>query len=727
MSGVDSRDALAELGSFVEVPPEALRRITGSARLVEVASGDLVVEEGSPADHAYVLISGSLEVSKRVLGEDYPLAHIDDAGTVIGEVAILAGGKRTATIRAARPSRLIELGRSSFEELLGHAPKLAGRLAEEALARMEETELRTFLARTLGTDDPVILAEVARTASWLRLPGGQVLFKEGDPADAAYVIVSGRLGLSAPGSDQHIELGRGEFLGELGLIEGGNRSMTAATLRDSVLVRFPTEAFDALMEGRPSLMLQVARTIVRRARKPARGSTGAMVIAVAVVGDIDRRATVARFSAHLAELGKTEHVGPARVEALLGRPGSAEAGAGDPAEMRVVHLLQEFELLCSYLFLEVDGAGPAWANRCLRHADRVVVICGSQPSSEERGRIRELLAGANPAAHRVLVVGYPPTVSVPSGSAALVAETGATRAINIRLGSPAELARVARVVTGRAYGLVLSGGGARGFAHIGVYKAMSELGMPIDWVGGSSIGSVFAALIALDLEPDVIEKLTERVFRGVLDYTLPVVSLVKGARITSNIEEVVGTMDVEDLWRGFFCISTNLTRSVRQIHDRGSVSRSVRASVAIPGVIPPVPWGEDLLVDGGVMDNLPVGTMRSIHPKGTIIAIDLAPSLGPRAKADFGLSVSGWKALASKTRRSKLVYPSIAAVLMRSMITASESQRSMKHEDSDLYIDLDLRGVGILEFDVVRPVVLAGYEQSMPRLEAWLGDRTETG
>jgi predicted acylesterase/phospholipase RssA len=123
------------------------------------------------------------------------------------------------------------------------------------------------------------------------------------------------------------------------------------------------------------------------------------------------------------------------------------------------------------------------------------------------------------------------------------------------------------------------------------------------------------------------------------------------------------------------------------------------------------------------MDNLPVGTMRSLQPSGSIIAIDLAPSFGPRAKSDFGLSVSGWKALASKASGTRRAYPSIASVLMRSMITASESQRTSKRAESDLYIDLDLRGVGILDFETIGPVILAGYEQSMPRLEEWMRRR----
>jgi predicted acylesterase/phospholipase RssA len=252
-----------------------------------------------------------------------------------------------------------------------------------------------------------------------------------------------------------------------------------------------------------------------------------------------------------------------------------------------------------------------------------------------------------------------------------------------------------------------------------------ELGVPIDWVGGSSIGSVFAATIASEFTPDRVISLTEQFFRRVLDYTIPVVSLVKGKRIMKSIDRVWGGIDIEDLWRGFFCMSTNLTRSRAEVHRNGPLADAVRASVAIPGVIPPVPKGGDLLVDGGVLDNLPVAPMRATLPFGTIIAVDVAPAVGPRAKADYGMSVSGWKALMSKSHLHKgVAYPGIVAILLRSTIAGSSAQLDSKIHQADLYLDLDLRGIGMLDFEKVRPVVRAGYEAALPRIDAWLEARS---
>ncbi len=168
-------------------------------------------------------------------------------------------------------------------------------------------------------------------------------------------------------------------------------------------------------------------------------------------------------------------------------------------------------------------------------------------------------------------------------------------------------------------------------------------------------------------------------------------------------------------------MSTNLTRSRAEVHRTGPLAAAVRASVALPGVIPPVPKGGDLLVDGGVLDNLPIGPMRATLPFGTIIAVDVAPAVGPRAKADYGMSVSGWKALMAKWHLQKgMAYPGIVAILLRSTIAGSSAQLESKIQKADLYLDLDLRGTAMLDFDKVRPLVRTGYEAALPRINSWL-------
>ena len=200
------------------------------------------------------------------------------------------------------------------------------------------------------------------------------------------------------------------------------------------------------------------------------------------------------------------------------------------------------------------------------------------------------------------------------------------------------------------------------------------------------------------------------------------VSLVKGKRIGESIDHIYGSWHFEDLWLPFHCVSTNLTSAREVVHTSGPLAPAIKASVAIPGVIPPVPWEGDLLVDGGVLNNLPGDTMRRLNPTGTIIAVDVAPASGPRANGYQETSVSGWKALWAKLRRQGRRYPDITTMLLRTMITAStrDRQRLVEAGEFDLYLDLDLRGVSLLDFEAVNDVAQRGYDASMPVLETWL-------
>jgi predicted acylesterase/phospholipase RssA len=235
------------------------------------------------------------------------------------------------------------------------------------------------------------------------------------------------------------------------------------------------------------------------------------------------------------------------------------------------------------------------------------------------------------------------------------------------------------------------------------------------------MGAPLAAGVARGVSLDEMVELTQRQFHRLLDYTLPVVSLVKGQRITESIEETFAGCDIEDLWLRYHCVSTNLTQSRLEVHRRGSTSKAIRASVAIPGVLPPVPHDGDLLVDGGVINNLPVESMLEDGMVDTVIAVDVAPPRGPRARADYGLSVSGFRALAASIRRGQRTYPSVTAVLLRSMLAgAVHNQASaLRGESVDLMLRMSLPGVSLLDFERVAEVADAGYRASVEPVRSW--------
>ena len=685
-----------------------------------LAPGDVLVREGDEGGDVFEIESGRLEVLR---GPDLNRVGTVGPGALVGEISALAGTPRTATVRALEPVTVRDIPRERYQRWLEADEARLAQVTELARGRIDRNRAAELVAELLATSSAVA-AEVVELAMWVHLDAGDVLFTEGDPSDAGYLVVSGRLGV-VQGDVHRGEIGRGEVVGEMGLIERTPRSATVTALRETSLARFDVEAFLALTARHPTLMLQLSRTIVARLARPYDRADRARSIVVAVTADVDRRLLATRLVAELSRFGRTRHLWAARVDADLGRDGLCDS----PRKVvlpAVSEYLQEVETSHDYLLLEADEGAAHWTRRALTLADRIVVVVSGRPDAVEVARAEALLAAAPPRSQveRWLVLLHSADVERPSGTAPLVERLGVDRVAHVREGSTADVARLARLVSGNGTGLVLGGGGARGFAHLGVWRALAELGIEVDAIVGASIGAALGAGMALQTEAEELTTQAAELFHDLLDYTVPVVSLIKGERITRNLTRALGDLDVRDLWLPFACVSTNLTRSALEVHDSGVLATAVRASVAIPGILPPVPMDGDLLVDGGVLNNLPADVLRATRTVGTVIAVDLSPASGPRVSEDFGLSVSGWKALRSR-RDGGTRFPGLMSVLMRAMVAGSVRDRDRMVADGtvDCYLDLDLRGVALLDFERVRETADRGYEVARPRLEAWLESR----
>jgi predicted acylesterase/phospholipase RssA/CRP-like cAMP-binding protein len=721
----------------VTLDAELTGSLASRSRSVTLSDGQVLVEQGDAADKVYFIESGRVSASRATPHGDVVVGTVE-AGQVIGEVTVVAGGLRTATLTALGAVEVLEIERVDFEDWLNAHPEMADRVSDEARERIDRTNVATMVAELMGSTDQALVQQVVDRVGWRRLEAGEVLFEQGDLADAAYFVVGGRVSATVVDRDGERaverlvgELGRGEVVGELGLLDRAPRSATVRAVRDTTLASFSTEMFEELVTTSPTMMLNVTRRILSRLRSPTqRKFDRASSLTVAVTASIDADAFVAEMVAEIARFGTAKHLSSERVDRILNRAAISQAATDNVGVPRLAEFMHEADVGNDHVVLQTDAGVTAWTRRALRQADRIVIVCSSSPDAAERALIAGVLDVVEDAGHvaRMLAVLHPPAER-PQRTAALIELTGADDVVHVRTGSSSDVARLARLASGHGYGLVLSGGGARGFAHLGVLQALQEQGVPVDQVAGCSMGSVIAAAIALDVRGEELLVLAEQQFHKLLDYTLPVVSIVKGERITGNIEATFGAWDIEDLWLPYYCVSTNLTTSRLEIHRRGSTAVAVRASVAIPGVLPPVPHHGDLLVDGGVLNNMPFEVMRDDSTIGTIIAVDVAPDQGPRARADFGLSVSGFRALAASLGRSSSIYPSVTSILLRSMLTGAVRNQKASMEDGsiDLLVSMHLPGIGLLDFGRSREVAEAGYQASISTVRQWAAARAELG
>jgi predicted acylesterase/phospholipase RssA/CRP-like cAMP-binding protein len=605
----------------------------------------------------------------------------------------------------------------------------AGRPAATLQRTLWHAQLAAHLARLFEAADPALLAELQANAEWVSLRGGECLFRRGEPGDAAYIVVSGRVRI-ADGERTLNEVGAGETLGEMALLSGAPRSATVYAVRDTLLARLGAGAFNRLVDRHPAVLRRIAGHLVDRLRRHnatlASAHAAAQTFAIVPVG---ANAPLPEFTPRLGEAlrahGATLVLDALRVDRALGRPGSAEAGADDPESVRLVDWLNEQELGHRFVVYETERGAPRWTERAVRQADHVVFVAsaGAAPAAAE---VERLLAQRHGASHRPrasLVVVRERHTDPIQGSGAWLEPCRLDAHYHVALDSPPDFARLARCLAGEGIGLVLGGGGARGFAHLGVLRALVESGVPIDWVGGTSIGAIIAALVAQGVAPDDALARCRHRFRALKDPTLPLVALLAGRRINARLRDAFGATLIEDLPLPFLCVSTNLSRAAQAVHDRGPLVPAIRASVSLPGILPPMRLGSDLHVDGGLVNNLPIDVMAARPEVGAVIAVDVGAEVEMGAPAGFEPELSGWRALWERfvPRPGRARPPTIMSVLTRSSFVASVYWARERHtaELASLYLRVPVADLRLLAFERIDDIAARGYEATIGPIRQW--------
>jgi len=582
---------------------------------------------------------------------------------------------------------------------------------------------------------PETLEFMQRHLQWVEIAAGETLISQGAPGDSAYLTISGRLRVYVAADDQPPrmvrELSRGEVIGEMSLYTGEPRSATVVAVRDSVLVRLAKEHFEALIVSHPQVSLTFTRQMIRRLqteheRRPmaAPVTVGLLPVSDGVaLGDFARR-----LAAPLAQFGRVVVVDSAAMDRLLGEQGVSARADGE-ADHRISLALDGLEAGHDFVLLQADAFPGPWTHRCVRNSDEMLLVAdATQPPAVHE--IEKSCLGGRPArseAAEILVLLHPSESQAPRGARAWLQRRAVTGHVNIRSGLERDMARLARLLSRNAVGLVLAGGGARGFAHLGIWRALQEHGIEVDVVGGTSIGAIMASLIAIDRPIDQAIDIARRAFslNPTGDYNLlPLVSLIKGRRVRAairrSIEALVGgPVDIEDLWKGYFCIASNYSQAREQRIDGGDLEHALLASAAIPGALPPVIRDGDLLCDGGTFNNFPVDAMRELRGVGKVIGVDLGVRSARRLEFD---EVPGsWTMLLDRLRprrQRRYRLPSLTAYLLNITILYSTSRQREVQRLTDLYFNPPLYRVGLLQWSRFDQIVRQGYEYARGVLDA---------
>ena len=280
--------------------------------------------------------------------------------------------------------------------------------------------------------------------------------------------------------------------------------------------------------------------------------------------------------------------------------------------------------------------------------------------------------------------------------------------------------RVSRLIAKKGIGLCLSGGGAKGNAHIGVYKALIEHNIPIDAVCGTSAGGIVASLIAFGYDPEtIISRLKETYKRkSFKEYTIPVTSIIATKKVIQDAIFLGNDMDIEDLWIPYFSIAVNISKSKLDVIDKGPVYKATRATAALPGILLPVIKDSSFLVDGGLINNMPGDIMLKKYG-GRLISVSVSPQEDLDAKFNDFPNQSSYfiKKLLRMNKKFPHEIPGLSNILMRSIFVASSNKIKEVIDLSDLFLDLQVKDVGLLEFEKIDESVEFGYEYAMKKLK----------
>ncbi|MFN3959749.1 MAG: patatin-like phospholipase family protein [Parvularculaceae bacterium] len=553
-------------------------------------------------------------------------------------------------------------------------------------------ELRSF-----DVFDDASLELLLERARWFSLTGGLELFRQGDSPDSVYYVLAGRLIIvrhDTFGDDVVGYVRAGEPVGEMSLLAGEPRSASAYALRDTELLAVDRADAEWLLDNCADFAHALANAIVARARHPTLSFVRARPSVFALIGaspsiEIEARAkeiakVMERYGRRVALIQSPETLGDGEFEQIESAHDMAllPARVGDSPEFRFA----------------------------LRHADRFIVF--ARQDARPPRPFPLALHEDSPARKFRLVDIVMLHEGMKSGSVAdWVDAVDAHRVFAVSGARTME--RVARALAGASVGVVMSGGGARAYAHIGAIKALRERQVPIDFLGGASMGAVIAACVAMGWDDEEIEARVRDAFvssNPLGDHVLPVVALTRGQRVDERLKRHFGDTLIEDLETPFFCTSSEMTRGVTRIHRRGLLRQALRASISLPGILPPVVAEGELLVDGAVMNNFPTDLMNSLH-RGVTIGIDVARegTISPDVFKDPPGFLSWiW-------RHGFRSAPPIVSLLMRA--ATSRQELRPKESPADILIMPPVAGVQLRDWKSYDLAVIDGYAATLGALD----------
>lgn len=561
---------------------------------------------------------------------------------------------------------------------------------------------------------PAQQAEVLGRLDLICIQRGEMLVRQGDPAVALYLVVSGRFAVSKDGRHSTIaEIGPGQPIGEIAFLAGGVRTASVRAIRDSLVLRLSRDDFDALTAKDPGIWRALAIALADRLRSTTAAQAPPpdprpRTIAIIRAGQSDVPETfLVRFAEVLARHGSHTIL-------RAGAESRIEGLAGDVESAQATRALNDLEARYDYVVFIADAELSPWTQKAIRHADLILSVGRHGADAMPNDIERHAATVVAPEARRLVLIHD--TCTKVKGTRRWLEGRNLAMHHHVALDDIETVERLYRFISGTAKGLVACGGGALCATHVGVFKALREAGHSFDIMGGTSAGSAMTAAFLLRSEPDEIIQSIHDMFvtnRAMRRYTLPRYSLLDHGNFDTQLRRLFGNVDIEDLWLPYFAVSTNLSTYTLHVHRSGDLWTAVRASGSIPVLLPPIYTGDgQMLVDGGLIDNVPIRQMHEMKSGPNVVVSFLVPEM-----QRFDVDYANLPQRAELIRKTILPFaasglppaPSLVTVLMRALLANRDDfQRFLTAEDQLLVPPIPA-DIGFLDWHRHRELYEFGY------------------
>ena len=723
---------LKKLPLLQSITDELWEKLTPLISFQEVAEGCSLFTAGRQSENLYVVLDGELGLYMpfTVSGETFYLQS-RKKGDTAGDFAVLNGGEHLVSAIAVKKTRVAHFPRSAFDQLADIDSGILAHVYDAAAILSRRVTLAGAYLRLFGDISNALMDSLLEQTEIRHYRSGQVLFEEGDSPDGLYIAISGKLIVESNTPEgQRRKMGEvhaSETVGELALLANSNRNATVTAARESTMALLSRAAFDEIVVPRAQLLLQLSRMVVNRQTANSREDVDSTSDRNFVVIPLDKQLPLRRFvhqlKSSMRELDSSLSIDSRSFDTLYGRSGASQTGFDDVFNPAVAEWLDDKENRFESLMYVADKEWTTWTRRCVNRADRILLVANASPDNdtsirEMERQLHEMFSQSRIRPRIDLVLLHASDTKHPIGTAKWLEIRKLDAFYHVRMNDKLHFGRLARRMRNCARGIVFSGGGARGYVHLGVHKLIEEQNVEIDYIGGSSMGGLLGAAMAMGHSYESIKNLSSTFAskRALYDYTLPLASLMTSAKLTNFCKQVYKTVRIEDLWTPYFCVSSNLADGREVIHDKGPLWKVVRSTISLPGIFSPVPMSNgDLLIDGAVLNSFPVDVMLDrLGGKGNIIGVNVSRIPEQFNYYDFGTSLSGWQVLLSRLNpfAETIRIPRMVETLLRATDIKSIERLNVARNSLQILVEPNVRSISLMDFKSYKIISELGYEEA---------------